>query len=128
VILVDTSIWIEWSNRPNSEEAQELARLLEADQVATTDVIIAEVLQGARNEQRYGEWANQLDALHYYPVQRATWLQAASLSFRLRRAGLTTPLADLVIAAVGLENDLPVYATDPHFQRVQGLKLHQVGG
>jgi predicted nucleic acid-binding protein len=76
---------------------------------------------------KYGEWANQSDALHYYPVQRKSWFDAASLSFRLRRLGLTTPLADLVIAAVGLENDLPIYAIDPLFQRVQGLKLHHVG-
>jgi hypothetical protein len=36
-------------------------------------------------------------------------------------------MADLLIAVLAMEPDCPVYTLDEHFQRVPGLRLHQVG-
>ena len=98
--------------------------LLSQYEVAATDIVIAEVLQGAPTEEKFNELSEKMDALQFFHAGAETWLKAARLSFRLRRSGLATPLADLVIAQVALDNDLPVYATDEHFGRVEGLKLH----
>lgn len=119
-------MWIEWSNRKQAPVAAELDRLLEADEVATTDMVIAEVLQGARTQELFDAWSSKLDAFHYFPAERTTWLQAAHVSFQLRRQGMTTALSDLVIAQVAIEQDLPVFATDTDFRRVPGLKLHEL--
>ena len=127
MILVDTSVWIDWSNRPETREAQELARLLDTDEVATTDVVIAEVLQGTRTEARFAEFSELMGGLHYLPASRETWIRAAELSFQLMRRGFATPLSDLVIATVALDNDVAVFARDEDFSRVVGLKLHEVG-
>jgi hypothetical protein len=124
VILVDTSVWVKATRQKDSSEAEELDSLLDRDEVATTDVVVAEVLQGTANEAEFERYSEELQALHYFPVTRETWLKAAGLSFRLRREGQTTPLADLVIATVALENDLEVYAVDSDFARVPGLRLH----
>jgi predicted nucleic acid-binding protein len=104
--------------------ADELRLLIERDEVATTDVIIAEVLHGAKTEEDFAEWSDTLEALHFFPGGQETWRTAAHISFELRTQGLITPLADLVIASVALENGLAVYAIDEHFSRVQGLRLH----
>ena len=85
---------------------------------------MAEVLQGAKNDHDYQEFAETVDALHFFEATRTTWQKAARLSYELKSQGMTTPLADLVIAVVALENDLTVYAVDHHFDRVPGLKLH----
>jgi predicted nucleic acid-binding protein len=125
VILVDTSVWIDWSNDKTCAQAIELDRLLGADEAATTDIIMAEVLQGARTQALFDDWLETMDALHYLPVTQDAWLRAARLSFGLMRQGLITALSDLLIAQVALDNDLPVFATDTDFQRVPGLSLHE---
>ncbi len=127
MILVDTSVWIDWSNDRTLESAAELDRLLETDQVATTDFVMAELLQGSRTQQTFNDWVIRFTSLHFYEAPHDTWLRAAALSFQLIRGGLTTSLSDLVIAQVAIDNALSVFATDPDFERVPGLVLHKAG-
>ena len=124
MILVDTSIWIESTRYKAGAVAAELDALLSRDEVATTDFVMAEVLLGTATEDEFLRYADRLAALHYFPANTATWVRAAETSFRLRRQGLATPLSDLVIATVALENNLLLYAKDDHFHRVSGLLLH----
>ena len=125
MILIDTSVWIDADKQPTSHEAIELAALLGRDEAATTDLVVAEVLQGALTEENFAFLSGRLDAMHYLHAVQETWKHAAHMSFELKRKGLTTPLSDLVIAAVALRADVPLYATDPHFQRVEGLHLYR---
>jgi len=124
LVLVDTSVWIESVRRPKSAVADELRMLLEKDEAATTEVVVAEVLQGARTEKDFADWSDRMDAPHFFPSSLELWRKAAQMAFELRIKGLTTPLADLVIAAVALENDLSLYSVDDHFSRVPGLRQH----
>jgi predicted nucleic acid-binding protein len=125
MILVDSSIWIQADRKPESQEAQELDSLLAEYEVATTEVVLAEVLQGAPTEEKFMALAERMDALDFYSANQETWLKAARLSFELRRRGLATALSDLVVATVALEHDLSVYTLDEDFRRVPGLRLHQ---
>jgi predicted nucleic acid-binding protein len=127
LVLVDTSAWIDWSNNGTLASAIEVDRLLSMDRVATTELVLSELLQGAGAQDVFDRWIFRFEALHYYDSPRATWIRAAAMSFQLMRRGLTTALSDLVIAQVALDNDLAVYATDADFERVPGLRLHQVG-
>ena len=101
--------------------------MVELDEVAITDFVTAEVLQGAIDEAEYEELADKLDAVHFFHATEETWLRAARRSFELMKRGLPTPLSDLVIAEVAMEYGLAVYTLDEHFERVDGLKLHKVG-
>jgi len=133
LILVDTSVWVTALRAARSPriplppEALELARVVELDEVAITDFVTAEVLQGAIDEAEYEELADKLDAVHFFHATEETWLRAARRSFELMKRGLPTPLSDLVIAEVAMEYGLAVYTLDEHFERVDGLKLHKVG-
>jgi predicted nucleic acid-binding protein len=122
VILVDKSVWVRATRQKDGSEAQELDSLLDRDEVATTDVVVVEVLQGTANEAEFERYSDEMEGLHYFPVTRATWLKAAELSCRLRREGAMTALADMEIATVALENDLEVYAVDADFSQVPGLR------
>jgi predicted nucleic acid-binding protein len=101
-----------------------LKALLERDELATTGLVIAEVLQGATSEENYVEWNDKFAAPHFYLASGGTWERAGRLSYELRRRGQETPLSDLVIAAVALEHDLEVYANDPDVDRVPGLRRY----
>ncbi len=125
MILVDTSVWIEASKRSGVAVAAEVRSLLADDEVAITDVVIGELLQGSRTDMEFDGWADRLQGLHYFPASRDVWERAARLSFNLRREGSTTALSDLVIATVAMDNDLAVYAIDSDFSRVAGLRLHR---
>jgi predicted nucleic acid-binding protein len=125
MILVDTSVWVKATREKGGPVADHLDRLLALDEVATTDLIIAEVLQGARNEEDYAQYEDRLRGPHYFPVERQTWLNAARLSYDLRRKGFSTPLSDLIIASLALEHALSVYAIDAHFDRVPSLQRHE---
>ncbi len=73
---------------------------------------------------------------HQEPVQKAlrALIQAKPVALvgvvlgelfsLLRRKGIILPLSDLIIAAIGLEHDCQVFALDPHFKRIPGLKLY----
>ena len=125
MILIDTSVWIESTKRNGKVFRDEIATLLSADDVATTDIVIGEILQGSRTTEEFEEWAGVLDGLHYFQTPRDVWTRAARVSFELRRQGMTTALSDVVIATVALDHDLSVYAVGTDFKRIPGLKLHE---
>lgn len=124
MILVDTSVWIESWTRRGEAERLELLAILDRDELATTGLVLAEVLQGAASEREYEDLRERLLASHFFGDSQDTWERAARLSFDLLRRGQQTPLSDIVIAVVALENDLDVYTNDLHFDRVPGLRRH----
>ena len=95
------------------------------DEAATTEIVIAEVLQGARSEEEFNRLQDKLAAVHFYAADRAIWEKAGKLSFELYRRGLPTPLADLVVGVLAIEHNLVVYARDAHFERVPSLELYK---
>lgn len=127
-VLVDTSVWIEYFNRPTSAEQAELMRLLDADAVSLAGVVLAELLQGAKTERERDLLRETLDALPLLPASRATWERVGDLAFRLRRSGRTVPLSDLLIASLAIEHENPVYTLDPHFDEIPDLPRHHPPG
>jgi len=126
MVIVDTSAWMEFLRQPTAPIGREVAAFLRQNQVLMVGLVLAEVLQGARGQQA-AALREQLSALPYLEVDKATWLRAAELSSTLRAQGQPTPLSDLVIGLQALAGGHTVFATDAHFQRVPGLQLHQVG-
>ena len=126
MIVADTSAWVQFLRRPDSPEGREMRSLIRQGQVALTGVVVAEVIQGARDEGHREELMDLLSALPFLQASYATWARAGLLSFRLRQAGQRLPLTDVAVAAVALEHDCPIFTLDDHFQRVPGLRLHEV--
>lgn len=124
-VIVDTSVWIEFFNRPDSAEMAEVARLLDAHAVSLTGVILAELLQGTQTEKERDLLKTTLDALPILPESRSTWERVGLLSFRLRRAGVTIPLSDLLIAVLAQQHGQSIYTLDPHFDEIPDATLHR---
>jgi predicted nucleic acid-binding protein len=126
LVLVDTSAWIEFFRGTGHPVVVAQDRLLSDDRAAITGVIRAELLQGARAEAQKAALARQLAALHQLPDPPDLWDRVADLGYFLRRSGYEVRIPDLLIAAVALGHDVPVFALDAHFPaiaRVSELRL-----
>jgi predicted nucleic acid-binding protein len=130
VTLVDTSAWIEFLRGTQSDVHHAVRQLLEADaDVQTTDVVVMEVLAGARSDDHLDRLRRLLARCHHLPVRGlGDYETAASLYVHCRRRGSTVrALTDCLIAAVALRTDHAVLHADRDFDvlaRHTGLRTY----
>ncbi|MBI4201219.1 MAG: PIN domain-containing protein [Chloroflexi bacterium] len=127
MVIVDTSVWVQFLRVKGSVEHLELDRLLAEGDAVMVGGVLAEILQGARSQQEFDGLNERLSALPYLEATQETWVRVGALSYQLRQRGVMVALGDLLIAALALEHDHQVYTLDEHFQRVPGLRLYEVG-
>jgi predicted nucleic acid-binding protein len=114
-ILVDTSYWIEFFNRSESEYAGRVRELVRGDLAAITGVVLSELLQGTRTEKEYRELGSALTATTWIETSREVYARAGELGFGLRRRGMTVPVTDCVIAAAAESIGAGILTLDQHF-------------
>jgi len=122
--LIDTSAWIEYLRDTDSEVCNTVDRLIVGERsLATTDVVMMELLCGARSVERKREiWAfmNRCVMLPTRPL--FDYEIAAELYTRCRRDGFTPATTnDLVIAAVAIGKKVPLLAADLDFERIAAV-------
>ena len=124
MILVDTSIWIELLNG-------RLGRRVTADDLvefATCGPVLQEVLQGLRegpSSQAFLEAFLPLPLLSD-PLPLAVFLEAAGIYRLGRRKGYTIRSStDCLIAAIAIENRVPVWHKDRDFTLIGRYTLLQ---
>ncbi len=122
-VLADTSIWVEYFNRPKSEYAKRLAEFLEIEVVYITGIILAELLQGAKTHAKFNLLRNNLKVLPLLKETDKTWEKVGKLSFDLQRKGIVIPLSDCLIAVLAQENNCQVFTLDNHFTYVPQLEI-----
>ena len=86
--------------------------------------VLTEILQGARSSSELVFFASRLTHLPFLETKQDTWVKAGELNNLLRSSGRMLALSDLVIAAIALEHDVPVYSLDSDFDRVPELRRH----
>jgi predicted nucleic acid-binding protein len=130
VILVDSSVWIDYFNGAVTPETERLDGLLGRQPVAIGDLILAEVLQGFGDE---SEFLRALRALTQLTVvemggQRVA-IQAARNFRSLRRRGITVrKRIDSLIATWCIENGCQLLYSDRDFEPfVRHLGLRAAG-
>jgi predicted nucleic acid-binding protein len=121
VILVESSVWIDFFSSSPRRAGGELRRMIaEAEPFALTGVIVAEVLQGLTREVNQIErYLSQWEMLE--PRGFSTYRDAAAI-FRLARGkGITLTTIDTLIAAISLEHGATVFTQDKDFERIARL-------
>ena len=117
MVVVDSSVWIDYFNGVASEETDRLDDLLGQEMVAVGDVILAEVLQGFRADADYRvarELLGSLVMVEMLGVRRA--LKVADHYRRLRKHGVTVrKTMDAIIASFCLNERLPLLYSDRDF-------------
>jgi hypothetical protein len=124
-ILVDTSAWIDYFNKPNSKIGKAVEKTIKRDKAFIAGVILTELLQGARAKKEYDELLDSLLAIPILETEFNTWIETGKLAFALRRQGITIPITDLIIATLALRDNCAILTLDYHFQKIPGIKLFQ---
>lgn len=131
MIVVDTSVWIEFFKGTGSSFDQHLAELIRVDApIALTEVIYCEVLQGIRDDSVH---ARVREILQAFPVLLLDGLRSADRAVALyracRRRGFTIrSTVDCLIAAVCLDAGAELFHHDRDFDvlaKVADLKLYR---
>ena len=118
MILVDTSVWIDFFKGKNSPQRRTLHRLIEEEEdIAITEIILTEILQGIKEEKDYRMMKDYLlDFPIYAPRSIETYLNAARIYRDCRKKGKTVrKTVDCIIAAICIENDLVLLHKDSDF-------------
>src|SRR5580700_5786287 len=121
MILVDSSVWIDFFSSAPGRAGNELRRMIEdAEPFALTGVVVAEILQGlTRDVSRIEHYLSQWELLE--PRGFRTYREAAAI-FRLGRGkGVSLTTIDVLIAAIALEHRASVFTLDKDFSRIAGL-------
>jgi hypothetical protein len=129
MILVDTSVWIDFLRGEDSLPRRLLHRLIENDEdISITEIILTEVLQGIKREDYFLRVKGYLLEFPIYrPRGIETYVMAAELYRSCRTKGKTVrKTVDYIIAAICIENDLSLLHKDADFDLIKtctGLKV-----
>lgn len=129
MILVDTSVWIDFFRGVASSERRMLHKLLEDDEeISITGIILTETLQGINDDTKSRLLEDYLRAIPIYkPKGVATYIEAARIYVVCRKMGKTIrSTVDCIIAAICLENDWFILHKDRDYDIIQecaGLKV-----
>ncbi len=117
MILVDTSVWIDYFNGTESEESNALDTALADGTVAIGDIIMLEILQGFRNDKDYNRVKKTLATLDQYELFGHAMVNRCADNYRfLRKKGITIrKTADVIIATFCIDNKLPLLFSDSDF-------------
>ena len=117
MILVDSSVWIDYFNGAETNETALLDEYLSSDTICIGDMILAEVLQGFRNDKEYKLAREMLSELPIYQMMTPDLALAGADNFRkLRKKGITIRKSvDNWIATFCIQNQIPLLFSDKDF-------------
>ena len=129
MILVDSSVWIDYFSGNSTRQAEKLDNILGVEPVAIGDLILTEVLQGFRLDKDYKQAKELMGAFPVLELLGEDMAIASAEKFRaLRKQGITIrKTADVIIASFCIENQLPLLFSDKDFKPfVDHLGLKEV--
>lgn len=131
MILVDTSVWIDFLGGRELTEVDELVRLIGAgEEIVFTGVILQELAQGCATTRELNLIENHFQPFGEIFVQRSTYLLAAKLFRDCRKKGFTIRSSiDCLIAACAIESDYSMLHNDRDYgfiAKVSALRIHHV--
>ena len=117
MILVDSSVWIDYFRGTATPQAEKLDSLLGTEPLATGDLILTEVLQGFVSDRDFNQAKELLTSLVIVNLAGQDIAIQAARNFRaLRALGVTVrKTIDTVIATRCIESGLPLLYSDTDF-------------
>ena len=117
MIMVDSSVWIDYFTGVASKQTDTLDKILGQEPVAVGDLILTEVLQGFRRDQDYETAKALFDELTVFEMLGKNMAILSAENFRvLRKRGITIrKTADVIIASFCIERKLPLLFSDKDF-------------
>jgi predicted nucleic acid-binding protein len=120
LILVDSSVWIDYFNGTVTPQTEKLDSLLGNEPLAIGDLILTEVLQGLTDEREFNQARRMLTSLAVIELGGQKIAIQAAKNFReLRRRGVTVrKTIDTVIATRCIEGGYTLLHNDRDFDPI----------
>ena len=116
MILVDSSVLIDFFNKKINDETEILFRLVKnRENIAINSIILLELLQGEKNKKKLKEIEEGLNIFKLYEINHKTIINAIAIARACQNSGKTIKTVDLVIATNAIENNLELFHKDKHF-------------
>ncbi len=129
MILVDSSVWIDYFNGQLTVQTDYLDQILGKELIVVGDIILLEVLQGFKSDR---DFALASKSLEVFPLRNMLGREIALKSVNnyriLRKKGITIrKTIDIVIGTFCIENNLKLLHSDKDFEPLsQFLHLKKV--
>lgn len=117
MILVDTSVWIDYLNGVQNRHTDALDSGVVEGIVTIGDLIFLEILQGIRNDRDYRKTRQILLTLEQYEMFGKKMAEKCADNYRaLRKKGITIrKITDVIIATFCIEQKMPLLFLDRDF-------------
>ena len=128
MILVDSSVWVDFFSSSPGLAGGELRRMIEeSENFALDGVVVAEILRGlTRDAGAIEQFLAQCDMLE--PRGFETYREAAAIHRAARAQGISLTTMDTLIATIALEHGASLFTLDQDFSRIARitrLELYQ---
>lgn len=121
MVLVDTSVWIDFFRAFSSKEKQKLVDLIGQDEdIVISGIILQEILQGIRSDLEYHRLKKYFGDLTYLTLEEPFIFESAAQIYRnCRKKGKTVrkPI-DCLIAAIAIYYHIPLLQKDADFEQI----------
>jgi predicted nucleic acid-binding protein len=118
MIIVDSSVWIDYFTGADTPQVEKLDNILGIKPVAIGDLIMTEVLQGFRHDKDYRAARKVFEDVTIYDMLGKQMAIKSAANFRaLRKKGVTVrKTADVIIASFCIDQKLPLLFSDKDFK------------
>ena len=133
MVIVDTTVWIDYLRGSENPETRWLDRELQRQRLGLTDLILCEVLQGVREQSAFARVRADLLKFQVFETGGSALAIAAAQNYReLRQRGYTVhKTIDCLIATFCLEARHELLHRDRDFdcfEKVLGLRVVRAAG
>jgi predicted nucleic acid-binding protein len=125
MILVDISIWIDYFRGKDDRLVSHMWELLEDDRVALAVPVKIEILPRSSAKDRVA-LRRVLQALPLLMPLPSTWKRMETWAENAAAKGERFGVADLLIAALAADREIPLWSRDEDFKRMQRLGFIQL--
>ena len=117
MIIVDTSVWVDYFNGKLSKETDSLDTMLGNQEIILGDLILTEILQGFQEDRLFREAQNMLESFPIVPMLGMPLVIQSATNYRiLRKRGVTVrKTIDVMIGTYCIENRIPLLYADRDF-------------
>lgn len=116
--MVDTTVWIKYLRGLVPSLRNQISSLALEDRIYTSEIIIMEILRGAKSDREYNMLYDDFLALPQLIIDRNVWEIAWKTAYKLRKGGVNVPMADVIISATAMYYKCTLMHSDRHFNMI----------
>lgn len=121
MILVDTTVWIDFFANRDTKQVEILSRLIEQnEELCISGIVLTEILQGIKHQKEYKQVESLLNSLVFLEMTKDMFHLSARIYRFLRARGITVrKTLDCMIASTAIKHKAALLHNDKDFNSIQ---------